>query len=81
MIAGKYDRRLMFKYVITGAGNMAIAVHSELMLDELTELVRERSKRLHPKGDDTVYNLGIMEFVNPKVHIGEDFLNWLPHLL
>jgi hypothetical protein len=71
----------MFRYVITGAGNMAIAVHSELMLDELTELVRARSKRLHPKGDDTVYSLGVIEFVNPKVYIGVDFLDRAPYIM
>ena len=47
----------MFKYIISGNGYKALAVHSSLNWIEFKEYLRLRSERIHPEGTDTVFNL------------------------
>ena len=78
---GEEPGRGIFKYVITGDGMMALAVHSELNYNEFVELIRSQTKKIHPKGRDTIYRWGVIEFINPKVMIASDFVDYLPALI
>lgn len=65
-----------FRYIIKGAGYMALPVKSELNLDEFTELIMMQSKKLHPKGTDWIWKWGTIEFVNPQVFTPDDFCEY-----
>jgi len=71
----------MFKYIISGNGYKALAVHSSLNWIEFKEYVRSRSERIHPEGTDTVFKWGVLEFVNPKVFGVEEFADYLPAII
>ncbi len=71
----------MFKYILTGNRCKAISIHSSLNCMEIKDYIRENSHKLHPEGDDVVFKVGIMEFVNPEVMSKEDFIDRLPYLV
>lgn len=74
---------MIFKYVIAGNGSKAIAVHSSMNLSEFTAFVRNKSRKIHPDGNDVVFShgLGVVELVNPVVFMGSDFGDHLPHMI
>jgi len=71
----------MFSYIIRANGGKALAVHSDLMLQELRDLVRKQSKKVHPEGTDTIWMSGTREFINPEVMLVNDFANFAPTLI
>lgn len=71
----------MFRYILTGDGMMSVPIHSEMNWLEMDEHMRKHTKKLHPKGQDRVYRLGTIEFINPHMKSVEDFMNFLPHML
>jgi hypothetical protein len=70
-----------WKYILTGQGMKAMAVHSSLNLLELQDFVRERSVRIHPDSLDRVFRWGSIEFVNPKVFTRDSYVDYLPALI
>lgn len=60
---------------------MAQVVHSSLNFFEFKELIKHQCKKLHPKGRDVMWVYGIREFINPKVHMASDYLNYCPALI
>jgi hypothetical protein len=72
---------MMFKYVIRAEGNMALVVQTEMNWLEFPEYIRKRTRKLHPKGHDTVYRYGVTEFINPVVMTLEDYANFCPALM
>ena len=75
------ENKTTYKYVIVGDGNVAMAVKSDLPLDEFREKIRKQSKKTHPKGRDTVWVWGPTEFINPRVMTPEGFADDCPALL
>ena len=71
----------MFKYVITGKGMMALAVHSDLNWIEFKEYFYLQVRKIHPKGSDTIWNWGTIEFINPKVKTMDEFIDFGPALM
>lgn len=71
----------MFKYIIKGNNSKAIACRSEMNLFELQGYVRLHSKKLHPEGFETVFHIGAIELVDPKVMTPEDFVNFCPYIM
>jgi len=71
----------MFRYVIRAENNMALVVHSEMNWLEFPEYIKSRSKKLHPKGHDTVYRHGVIEFINPVVMTLDGYGNFAPALM
>ena len=70
-----------FHYVIAGDHNVAVAFKSNLMLLEFIGHVAKRTKKLHPKGQDTVFKYGMIEFINPVIHMADDWKDRLPYLI
>jgi hypothetical protein len=66
---------MKFRYVITGDDYMALAVHSEMPYDVFKAHIRKETHKIHPKGRDTVWRWGIVEFINPTVLMSDDFVN------
>ena len=66
---------MMFDYIIKGDGMMALPVKSELNWTEFRELIRLQSMKIHPKGNDTIWYWGTIEFINPKAMCVDDFFN------
>lgn len=62
-----------YRYILTGAGYMAMPVASDLNYGEMIELIKKTSKKIHPKGTDTIFKWGTAEFVNPQVKMVDDF--------
>jgi hypothetical protein len=71
----------MYNYILVGNNSMAVAIKSELLLLELQDLVRSRSKKVHPKSYESVFRLGVIEFINPEVMLPSDFCNRFPYIL
>jgi hypothetical protein len=70
-----------YHYVIRGDGMMTLPVHSDLNWIEFEELIRRQTKKLHPKGYDTVWRWGVIEFINPKVMSVDGFMAFCPALI
>lgn len=71
----------MYSYVITGNGYKALPVKSELGFSELEKLIRMQSRSVGPGSTEMVWNWGVIEFINPKVHILQDYANTAPALM
>jgi hypothetical protein len=72
---------MIFKYIVAGNGSKAVAVHSSLNLTDMSEYVRVRSKRVCEDGNDTVFNIGVIKLVNPRVYCPSDFADFSPYLI
>jgi len=70
-----------FRYVLTGNGCKAVPVHSDLNYTEMCDYIREHSSNLHPDGHETIFRIGIIEFVNPQVRMVDDFADSGPYLI
>lgn len=66
----------MWKYVITGNKHKALAVHSNMDYLRFRDYVREHSVKLHDDSFDVVFKWGAIDFVNPKVMLKDDFMNY-----
>ena len=71
----------MYKYIISGDGMMALAVHTNLLYLDFERYVKQQSQKLHPKGTDTYFRYGVFQFINPVVWPVNDFANHLPALI
>ena len=71
----------MWKYVLVGNGMTTMPIHSDMCLMELVEYIRNESKKIHPKSNDTIFKWGVIEFVNPRVFTLNDFVNNCPALI
>ena len=71
----------MEKYILTGNRCKAIAIRSSLNCMEIKDYVRENSHKLHPEGDDVVFKVGMIEFINPQVMSPGDFADFCPHFI
>ena len=71
----------MYKYVIVGNGLKAMPIHSDMLLPEIQDYVRNRSKKIHEDSHDTVFSWGTIDFVNPKVMMVSEFADILPALI
>lgn len=60
---------------------MAVAVHSSLNWLEFREYIRINSKKIHPKANDTIYRIGMIELINPVVMGKDEFVDFCPHLI
>lgn len=75
------EKKTMFTYIITGDGNMAMPVKSDLNYIEFRERMKKQFVKIHPKGRDTIWKWGVLEFINPEVWMPSDYANHLPALL
>lgn len=71
----------MYKYVIVGNGYKAMAIHSDMLWNELQDYVRFHSKKIHKDSHDTVFSWGVIDFVNPKVMLLSEFGDTMPALI
>jgi hypothetical protein len=71
----------MYKYVIRAENSMALVVHSEMNWLEFQNYILRKTTKLHPKGHDTVFKYGVIEFINPKVMTLDDYANFCPALM
>uniref|UniRef100_A0A6M3XPU7 Uncharacterized protein n=1 Tax=viral metagenome TaxID=1070528 RepID=A0A6M3XPU7_9ZZZZ len=71
----------MWKYILSGQGMRAMAVHSDLNLLEFQDFIREHSERLHADSYDTVFRWSAIEFINPKVFTRDSFVDYIPALI
>jgi hypothetical protein len=72
---------MQYQYIIKGDGIMALPVHSDLNCIEFENHIKDQTKKLHPKGHDTVWRWGVIEFINPKVISVDGFMNNGPALI
>ena len=70
-----------FAYILKGNGMKAMPIHSDLMLGEIQEYIRKRSKKIHKDGRDVVFRFGVTEFINPEIMMVDDYVDFLPALL
>lgn len=70
-----------FRYVITGKGMMALAVHSDLNWIEFEDCIKRQTNKIHPKGADTIWRWGTIEFINPQIKTADSFLDFCPALI
>lgn len=70
-----------YKYIIKGDGLMALPVHSDMNWLEFYAYFRSQVKKIYPKGNDTIWKWGVIEFINPKVMTMDDFINCGPALM
>jgi hypothetical protein len=71
----------MYKYVITGNGYKALSVHSDMNILEIQDYIRSHSKKIHEDSHDTVFSWAFVDFVNPRVMLVSDFVDFLPALI
>lgn len=64
-----------YKYIIKGDGMMALPVHSDLNWMEFIDYFYKEVKKIHPKGRDTIWTWGTIEFINPKVVLIDNFMD------
>jgi len=74
-------RYTKFAYILTGNGLKAMPIHSDLMLGEIQEYIRKRSKKIHKDGKDVVFCFGVTEFINPEIMMVNDYVDNLPALI
>ena len=60
---------------------MAVAIHSSLDFFDMSEFIRCKSKKIHPKGNDVIFSIGAIELVNPRVMSADEFLDHIPYLI
>lgn len=60
---------------------MATSVMSDMNLCALQDYVREHSQKIHPKSTDTIFRIGMIGFVNPRIQTPNDFANEAPYFL
>lgn len=71
----------MYKYIIIGNTYKALAVHSDMLLNEIQDYVRSRSKKISDDSYDMIFRWGMVEFVNPKVMLPSQFIDTCPALI
>ena len=71
----------MFKYIVTGSKHKAMAIHSDLLLLDLQDLIRSQSRPIHEESGDRVWSWGAIDFVNPQVMMVSDFADYIPALI
>ena len=72
---------MSFRYIIRGQGMKAMPVNSDLSLEEMKDLIRSQSNYLHKDSTDTIWTWGTQDFINPKVMMVDDYMNFLPALI
>ena len=70
-----------YAYILRANNSKAMAIHSDLVLEDIQEYVRERCEKLHEDGTDVVFRWGVTEFVNPVVMFVGDYGDYLPALI
>jgi hypothetical protein len=71
----------LYTYIIVGDGLMAHPFKSDLNWFEFVEYIKDHSVKTHPKGQDTVWCWGTIEFMNPRVMMLNDFANYMAGIL
>ncbi len=67
-----------FTYILSGNGYMATPIKTNLLLGEFEDYIRDRSEKIHKNSHDTIFKLGAIEFVNPKVNMVSDYTRCCP---
>jgi len=63
----------MYHYILVGDNYRAVPVKSELLHDALAAQIRAESSYLHGDSNDTIYRIGAVEIVNPRLMFPGDF--------
>lgn len=72
----------MFKYVITGDGSMAVVILSDHDYFTFRKgFFEHHVQKINSKSHHTVYKRGVLEFINPKVWMADDYLNYCPGII
>ena len=72
---------MSFHYIIAGDHDMAVAVKSDWTWDVMYDYVRNQSQLIHPKRRDRIFRMGLIEIINPKVMLPNDFATRTPYLI
>lgn len=72
---------MKYKYILRAEGRVGIAIHSDLSMSEMQNYIRSKSKKFHPKGNDTYITLGVTDYINPEIMSVEDYANFNPYLI
>ena len=70
----------MFKYILVGDGYMATPIHSEMNWLEMEDYIR-RVSAPRTKREKPCFQLGVWEFINPRVMSVNDYADMLPLLM
>jgi len=66
---------------VAGSPRHATPFKTQMNYLEFEDWVKTRTEKIHPKGKDTVFVMGAMEFVNPVVMMVDDFKNHCPYII